>query len=315
MIPKQSDDISTLFVPDVTAETFTDTQLEPPKYLTIPVKIGDTHIDVLPEASPLRGIAHSSYSSHSHASHETYFIEMGTLSLECDGQRVDLNTGDLFVIRARTPHHIISCSSDLRRFNVRFLLRSHEYTDKALKSYLHYSPSTDEKQEILDSMHHVRSLMKKDIGKLELFRLKSHYGILFSYALGFFCEDDRTEALGRYSRLTLYSRIESYFAKNCNSQITLESLASYLSYSKAQTNRILHECYGSSFSQILRNTRIVVAKRLLAESTLPINEIAARCGYDTRQGFELMFSKYVGITPHAFREENNVVHGTVGMQV
>lgn len=278
-----------------------------PRYFTIPVKIGDTHIDVLPEGGPLRGIVHSSYTSHSHASHETYFIEAGALSLECDGERIDLSTGDLFVIRAHVPHHIIGCTDDLRRFNVRFLLRSQEYTDKVLKSHLHYIPTPEEREEILSSMHHVRTLIKKELSKLELFRLKSHYGILFSYALGFFCEDERTETLGRYSRLTLYSRIESYFANHCGEQLTLESLANHLSYSKAQTNRILHECSGESFSHILRNSRIGVAKRLLAESSLPISEIASQCGYDTRQGFELMFTKYVGITPRAFREKHSVV--------
>lgn len=272
----------------------------------VTVKIGDIQVDVREENGPLKGIIQTSYKPHSHAANEIYFIEAGSLSIECNGECMELNSGDIFVIRAHVPHHIIRCSEDISRYNLRFLIHSHEpIQDDTV--YWHYAPTDAEKDEIFDSVKHLRGLFSNRVGKFELYRMKSHYGILLSYVIGFFLPSHVDKDTESHSRLALYTNIESYIEKNCNTQITLESLANYLNYSKAQTGRILRECYGVSFSRVLRDTRIGIAKRLLAESSVSINEIAARCGYDTRQGFELMFSKYVGITPHAFREQNSVV--------
>jgi len=271
--------------------------------LTTPIKIGDTQVDILTEAGPTRGTSASSYNFHTHTAHEVYLMEAGTMTLECGGEILSLSMGDLMVIRANVPHRIISYSSDFARFTLSFLLDSREFTDRILKNYLHFVPTQREKGEILDAARHLRELASKELDKYEFFRFKAYYGIIFSFILGPFCINDKEQQTECYSKLTQYSKIEVFFQKNFDKQITLDDLASYLSYSKAQTNRILRECKGGTFSQVLRNTRIEHAKTLLTTTKLPISEISVKCGYDTRQGFELMFGKSTGMTPHAYRDK------------
>jgi len=275
------------------------------KFLTTHIQIGNTPVDIYTEGGPSKGILKISYDSHFHTSHEVYLVEAGSLKLECDGKVVELTSGDLFVVKAQVPHRIIECSSDFARFTLRFLLNSDEFTDSFLKDYLHIVPSSRERGEILDAVKHLRVLHNRKLDNFEYFRLKAYYSIIFSYILGPFCITELETEKERFSRLTLYSRIENYFHMNCDKQITLDSLACYLSYSKAQTGRILLECKGASFSKVLRDTRIDKAKKLLRGTNLPISDIALQCGYDTRQGFELMFGKTVGITPKAYRENNH----------
>ncbi len=55
----------------------------------------------------------------------------------------------------------------------------------------------------------------------------------------------------------------------------------------------------------LVQVRIAHAKRLLAESTTLIQEIAAMVGYTTSIAFIRVFKKLVGMTPGDYRKESN----------
>ncbi len=274
------------------------------EFYTTRINIGNTAVDIYTEGGPTKGIPEISHNIHHHTFHEAYMVEAGKTEIECDGNVIELSAGDLFVIKSAISHRTLSCSHDFARFTLRFLIDSEEFTGKFLKDYLRIVPTSSERSEILDAVRHLRGLYRRELDSFEYFRLKAYYCIIFSYILGPFCISELDSKKERFSRLTLYSRIENYFVQNCERQITLDSLASYLSYSKAQTGRILRECRGLSFSQILREVRIDKAKKLLCDTQLSINAIAAQCGYDTRQGFELMFGKTVGITPRAYREAN-----------
>ena len=226
------------------------------KFFTTHIKIGDTPVDILSEGGPEKGIPVFSHDTHAHTSHEVYLVEGGHSTIECNGKTVELSKGDLFVIKAQIPHRIISCSNDFARFTLRFLLGSDEFTNKILNDYLLITPAPNAKGEMLDAVKHIRGLTGRELDSFEYFRFKAYYGIIFSYILGPFCLPELETKKERFSRLTLYSRIENYFNMNCDKQITLDSLASYLSYSKAQTGRILLECKGASFSKVLSDAWI-----------------------------------------------------------
>jgi transcriptional regulator GlxA family with amidase domain len=44
------------------------------------------------------------------------------------------------------------------------------------------------------------------------------------------------------------------------------------------------------------------ARRLLAETDLPISEVGARVGYENQSHFTKIFHEATGLTPRAFRE-------------
>ncbi|WMT43439.1 helix-turn-helix transcriptional regulator [Paenibacillus sp. D2_2] len=59
---------------------------------------------------------------------------------------------------------------------------------------------------------------------------------------------------------------------------------------------------GDSPVNYLINRRIEGAKRLLADSDIPVHEIAARVGYSNDKYFSMLFKKVTGQTPSAFRD-------------
>jgi len=272
--------------------------------LTTPILIDDTQFEILTDYGLSKGTEMQSHSTHTHSAHEVHLIEAGELTIETGKDMITLSTGEILVIKANIPHRVVSHSHDLARFTFRFLTDSSAAFDRMLKNGLHFMPKQTDTDELLNAARHLRRLHSMDPNKYESIRFKSYYSIIFSFMLGASCTNDKHSEHKRYSRLSLYTEIEDYFRLNCDKQITLESLANHLCYSKAQTNRILLDYNGGSFSQILRDMRIETAKTLLAKTDTPIGDIAQKCGYHTRQGFELMFGKCAGMTPRAYREQN-----------
>lgn len=273
--------------------------------LTTAIRIDDTQFEILTDYGLSKGTEMQSHSTHTHSAHEVHLIEAGALTMEIGKDMITLNTGEILVIKANIPHRVVSHSHDLARFTFRFLTDSSAAFDRMLKNGLHFIPKPTDADELLNAARHLRRLHSMEPNKYESIRFKSYYLIIFSFMLGTSCANDKHSEHKRYSRLSLYTEIEDYFRLNCDKQITLESLANHLCYSKAQTNRILLDYKGGSFSQILRDMRIETAKTLLAKTDSSIGDIAQKCGYHSRQGFEMMFQKYVGISPYAYREKNS----------
>ncbi|HZC51650.1 MAG TPA: AraC family transcriptional regulator [Mycobacterium sp.] len=60
---------------------------------------------------------------------------------------------------------------------------------------------------------------------------------------------------------------------------------------------------GCSPKQFLLQVRLSEAKTLLAESDLAVARVAGRVGYDDANYFSRLFTRHVGVTPSAFRDQ------------
>jgi len=78
--------------------------------------------------------------------------------------------------------------------------------------------------------------------------------------------------------------------------------ASRLNVSRVYLNEAVRATTGMSVGKYIRTHVIVNAKRLLAHSSLNVNEIAQSLGYDDASYFERMFRKETGATPTEFRK-------------
>ena len=111
------------------------------------------------------------------------------------------------------------------------------------------------------------------------------------------------ETLGRLERKTnpLKVRVENVIAKLLpHGEMNFDAVATELGMSGRTLSRKL-ALEGHSFSRILDDLRLALARRYLAESDMPISEIAWLLGYSEVANFTHAFHRWTGTNPRTER--------------
>ena len=92
-----------------------------------------------------------------------------------------------------------------------------------------------------------------------------------------------------------------YLQEHYQEDITGEQLASAFNYHTYHINRIMRSATGTTVHKYLIQYRIFVAKNLLINTNMSIDEIAAEVGFKNTPYFSNSFKKIVGCSPSHFR--------------
>jgi AraC family transcriptional regulator len=97
-------------------------------------------------------------------------------------------------------------------------------------------------------------------------------------------------------------RAIEFMHDNFGREIAVEEIASAAYLSEYHFARLFKQISGVTPHVYLANLRLERARKLLAESLLPISEIASKVGYQSQSHFTKMFKSVTGVTPRAYRE-------------
>jgi AraC-like DNA-binding protein len=143
-------------------------------------------------------------------------------------------------------------------------------------------------------------------------------GMRFSH-LTELAEIDDDEAMAAWLRGTLeriFSSIEShqrfdvplmvagtlkYIRENLDRELSREEVARHVGVSPGHLSELLKERTGRSFVELLRETRIQSACKMLVQTEVPLSEIAAACGFCDQSYFSHVFKDVRGMTPKQYR--------------
>ena len=84
---------------------------------------------------------------------------------------------------------------------------------------------------------------------------------------------------------------------------SVEQLASRLGVSDRHVRRIFEAQFGVSPVQYLQTRRLLTAKQLLADTNLPITQVALISGYSSVRRFNAAFAEHYGLNPTQLRRE------------
>ncbi|MGY8694015.1 MAG: helix-turn-helix transcriptional regulator, partial [Verrucomicrobiia bacterium] len=88
---------------------------------------------------------------------------------------------------------------------------------------------------------------------------------------------------------------------------TLEELGESSGLSPSQFSRLFSKQYGEPPIRSLINRRMKEAKRLVLETSLSLQEISTKLGYENQSFFERQFLKRVGFAPEALRRSRAIL--------
>ncbi len=97
-------------------------------------------------------------------------------------------------------------------------------------------------------------------------------------------------------------RVAALLTQDLTSHRTIEQLAQAVELSPTALKNCFKGVYGSSIYAYQREYRLQTAQKLLAETRLPVAEIARRVGYENPNKFSSAFRAYCGKTPTGYRK-------------
>ncbi len=89
-----------------------------------------------------------------------------------------------------------------------------------------------------------------------------------------------------------------------NSNLSLSEIADYLDINKSYLSTLFNEKQNISFTDYTNSIRIKNARYMLTNTTLSVNDISIKTGFNTVQNFIKVFKKHVGMTPGQYRKNN-----------
>lgn len=99
--------------------------------------------------------------------------------------------------------------------------------------------------------------------------------------------------------------ILQYMQTHWNS-VTLKEMSSFFHYSERQLQRIIKAATGRTFEENTQAQKMLHAKTLLTTTTLPVSDVAERCGFSSLNNFRRIFGRTYGMTPRQFRQSSSV---------
>ena len=97
--------------------------------------------------------------------------------------------------------------------------------------------------------------------------------------------------------------VSEYIAEHYQETIRLGTLAQVLGFSEGHFARTFRKKFGMTFVQYLTEYRIDRSKKLLAETHIPIEQIAYQVGINSYSYFCTCFKRACVMSPGAYREE------------
>ena len=101
----------------------------------------------------------------------------------------------------------------------------------------------------------------------------------------------------------LMQRLQFYILENYTRDITLDSVAQALGYSKYYISRCIADLFGCNFRSLINNYRIALAQNLLMTDVGSIAKIAQDSGFHSQSAFNRTFLQLTGLTPKQYRQQ------------
>jgi AraC family transcriptional regulator len=99
-------------------------------------------------------------------------------------------------------------------------------------------------------------------------------------------------------------RVRSYIEQSLEHDLSISTLAKVAGLSPQYFAEMFRQTMGFTPHHYVSQRRIERARQLLADTDLPIAEVAHRCGFTSQSQFTIVFQRLTDVTPGRFRTEH-----------
>lgn len=241
--------------------------------------------------------------THSHDFSEIVFVYDGHGEVTVGGITRNVSKGDIIIYNAGVSHS--ERSLDSSSFEVRFIAYDKlEITDLPPNhllppDYDFIYPTSDMYSTFVLYFDRIFTEFEtKDQFFAEIAQILSRNMLLYLFRL--INESGKESDILRNNKVL--DRAVEYIDNNYKSEITLETLASKCFVNKYYLAHLFTRFKGISVGKYLNCKRFEEAKRLLAETAMPVGDVAVSSGFNDVSYFCRAFKKETGVTPLEYRK-------------
>lgn len=97
------------------------------------------------------------------------------------------------------------------------------------------------------------------------------------------------------------TQAKNFILSHAGEPLHLHDVAEHVHVSTYYFCKVFKKATGIGFSEFLARARVEIAKKLLADPVLPINEVANQAGFGSLSQFNRVFQRYAGCSPKQYR--------------
>lgn len=255
---------------------------------------------------------------HSHNCFEIHYLLSGNEIVQLDDQVYYINAGDAYFFGRDTTHCIF------HKFNNLKLVINFDIKPTSNKSSHNMKYSEAEMKQLINTLYDTNywigrqsvvftkvieqiaeELLHKRLGYFTIIQnLLSNLMLLTIQAMAGGQSYNYRVPLKTYACPII--PIIQYIFDNYNQELTLEVLAKQFSFSTRHLNRIIKLHTGSTLQQVLTNIRLERAKRMIRNSTMPIEQVSECVGFSSYVHLSKVFEKMEGKTISEYRNYSHM---------
>ena len=252
---------------------------------------------------------------HIHPQYELIYVEKGKLRFLIEGQKVELEEGDILFLNSFVVHSNEPCerfsSVCLFHFSVEEALPGHETDDRIFtvnmsSKYFKMSHNKNEDECcILGRLITEAAAACADKSTGNDFIIQ---GILYQI-LGIFSkigylifENSRPEKASQKAASKV-NKVLEYIEEHFDEDITVEKAAELINVNPSYFCRIFKNATGNTFIHYINNYRIMQAKQRLLKPEATITEVMYEIGFSNYSYFNRVFKKYSGCSPTEYKQK------------
>ncbi|CAN7694539.1 helix-turn-helix domain-containing protein [Phyllobacterium sp. LjRoot231] len=107
--------------------------------------------------------------------------------------------------------------------------------------------------------------------------------------------------VGQMSETSMIQKAQEHVLANLTSSLPVDQLAQKIGMSPRNFARVFRREIGMTPGDFVAAARTDAARRLLEDTTLPLQRIAATCGFPDVNAMRRTFAKTIGVSPNAYR--------------
>lgn len=223
------------------------------------------------------------------------YVSSGQAYLECGGNTYTLYPGDAYIMPARIYSKIYSDKRNphtMSWVNMRGRL-----VDELIKVYFGDKLPIIAACNIDKDLAEIRSSVAEKTGESDRYALIVHRTIITVKNALKLTETKRGELSNR-----LEDRVESFIVNRLQEKFSVAALAEHFDMSVPRLIKLFRDRFGCTPYSYYLTVKVDIAKKMLTETNLTVEDIACRLNFLDRNHFAKAFQKKTGTTPSAYRK-------------